>query len=112
MNEILIQKLLIEFSKIDFTQYINRENLLTDLAFIEISIDYAELYATCLIKKEYTYEKPISDMDFSELLSTDRKSKIKRVEVLESRIIIDGDVKEISSYRLLAAHQEKLYKSA
>ena len=111
MDKVILHLLLIEYSKINFYKYTNCETILTDVAFIEISIDGAELYATCLIKKEYYYDKPIKDLDFSEILSVNKKIKISHVDVLESRIIIDSDVKEISSHRLLAAHDEKLYKS-
>lgn len=111
MKQDLLNQLLIEYSKIDFTEHCNLETELTDLAQIHIEIEGAELFATCLIKKTTDYDKHVSEMDFSEILSAKKIISIRRVEVLESRVITDGDALDVSSHRLSAAHDEKLYKN-
>lgn len=107
----LLKHLLIEYSKIDFTDYANMSHKLTDVAFIEISIEGAELYATVFIHKKFEFTAAVSNMTFGEQLSAEAHYSIKKVEVIESRVIINNDPIEISSHRLSAAHDEKLYKS-
>lgn len=106
----LLHNILIEYSKVDFKEHCNLETPLTDIAFIELKVEGAELFAMVLIKKRTKYKELVTNFDFSEQLSADQIIYIHKVEVLESRVVLNNDAVEISSHRLSAAHEEQLYK--
>jgi hypothetical protein len=111
-NEKLLQAVLVEFSKTDFNVFVNSYTSASDLAEVNIEIEGAELKALLQIHKKPYYSKPISEMSYTDTISEPEKYIIKKVEVLDSRLIVKDDVLDISHHRLLAAHDEQLYKQA
>lgn len=108
MKNNILEQVLVEYSKVNFDDYANLDNNLSDLANIDITVPGAQLIALCIIKKTANL-KGNQLRNKGKLVYSSPKYKIRKVEVLESRIIADGDAVEFSSYRLSAAHEEKLH---
>lgn len=106
-----LHQLLVEFSKIDFTAFINPDLPSADVADVNIEIEEASLKAFVMIHKKAKFDKPLSEMTYTDTI-TDPTYEFKNLQVLESYLIVKDDALDISPYRLMAAHDEKIHKLA